>query len=169
VPPLYLHLFYGPKLIATAQVLLSKPFKAGTLKGLIQARGVKFFANVTGDCEGTGSFLQSEIELEKPVLPTTLAFSGFGCLGEFVLSTNSDCTQFLERQWRQARVFLEQQRLRLRFNPKPRTSPARATLPTPTQPQPALTQRSGKKLPGRSRTIKNRGGRTAAATHAPGS
>ena len=89
-PPLFLHLLFGDELSASARVPLSKPFATGTLNGLIQPRAEKYYAKIKGSIEGTGNFFEGELELEKPVLPTLLAFQGFCCVGEFVLSTNSD-------------------------------------------------------------------------------
>ncbi len=105
IPTLYLeNSTEPPKRIATTRVRLSEPFAVTvgedyeTLNGLIEVRGNKFHANLRGNCEGTGNFFEGDLEPEKPVWATSLAFSGYAIMGFFVLSTNSDCKPFLESQ-----------------------------------------------------------------------
>jgi hypothetical protein len=97
MPPLFLHLLSGQELSASARVRLEKPFSVGSLSGVIQRRGQRFYGKVLGNVKGTGNIFEGELELEKPVPPTMFVFSGYIRTGEFVLSTNSDYRKFVHK------------------------------------------------------------------------
>jgi hypothetical protein len=103
IPTLYLEKTQPPKRIVTTQVHLSKTFAVivgedlETLSGIVEARGGRFHASLRANCMGTGNFVTGEFEAEKLVTFPDLAFSGYIVMGNFVLSTNSDCKPFLER------------------------------------------------------------------------
>ncbi|HLH56312.1 MAG TPA: hypothetical protein VKY92_22185 [Verrucomicrobiae bacterium] len=98
-PSLYLHMFTAEHVVATARVQPGAYFSAGGLSGMIDRRGDAFYANVSGKCEGTGTTLCGEIELESPRLPTAIGGSVL-TLGVFVLSTNADGRAFIRQSAR---------------------------------------------------------------------
>ena len=105
-PPLFVHFFTPalyfenstepPKLIATAPVHLSQPFAVEHLGGVVEPRKRKYYARLRGECGGTTSHVDGELELEKPICGGG-AFAGYiPVFGFYVLSTNADCGPFLK-------------------------------------------------------------------------
>lgn len=65
------------------------------LVGHLEVRAGKYFLKVQGAAGSTASF-EGEVELEKPFDPQVYSFSGGIFPSHFVLSTNPDCTPFLQ-------------------------------------------------------------------------
>jgi hypothetical protein len=87
--------------LATARIRLGKRFAVRSpengelLSGRIQSRGRILLGNLQGHYELSTSFFDGEVQIEKAIMPSAIAFSGILDLTYFVVSTNYDSKPFL--------------------------------------------------------------------------
>ena len=102
-PPLYLHFISSgtsPVEIASIKVCVPGDFDAagGELKGHIDARGNKFWLRVAGRYNSTTNFFREEVDLDQLIEAKSYFVSSIGWGGCLVLSSDADCSRFLERE-----------------------------------------------------------------------